>query len=87
MFSEGVIRAFLYYIVNTYPHGISICKMLDQLSRCIMRGGPFNDYWPDSSILDTIDSYVQAEEKESSEFKENWITVEAGAGSIRTVLG
>lgn len=60
--------------------------MLDPLSRCIMKGGPFSDYWPDSGILNMLSSYAQVEEKESTEFKENWISVEAGVGSISTVL-
>jgi hypothetical protein len=86
VFSEGVVQAFLYYIVNAYPQGVSVCKMLDPLSQYIMKGGPFNDYWPDSGILDRLNLYVQDEEKKSSELKENWISVEAGVGSISTIF-
>ena len=74
-FIEAMIQAFLCYVVNVYPRGVKFCKLLDPLAQCIMKGGSFNDYWPDSETLEKLGSYVQIEEKERSGFKGNWVSV------------
>ena len=81
-----MIKALLCYIVNVYPEGLKLCKLLDQLSLHIMKGGACNDSWPDPTILEKLGSYVQAEEKEGREFKENWVSVETPATAIGTLF-
>ena len=85
-FTEAMIQAFLCYILNVYPQGIKFCKSLDPLSQRIMNGGPFNDYWPGSGILEKLGSYSQIEEKERSGFKENWVSVETPISLVSTVF-
>jgi hypothetical protein len=85
-FKEDMIKALLYYIVNVYPEGVKLCKLLDSLSQHIMKGGTYNSHWPDSTILNNIGSYVQTEEKERGSFKENWISVETSASLISAIF-
>jgi hypothetical protein len=81
-FTEGMIKALLCYIVNIYPEGVKLCKLLDQLSQHIMKGLAYNDHWPDSTTLEKLGSYTQTEEKEGSGFNENWVLVETSASAI-----
>jgi hypothetical protein len=72
-----MIQAFLYYVINAYPRGIETSRLLDQLSRCIMEGGPLQDHHrPDASTFEALRSYNQIKEKEMSEFKEDWASIE-----------
>jgi hypothetical protein len=77
-----MVKALLFYIVNVYPAGVKLCKLLDPLSQHIMKGGMYNDHWPDSTITEKLESYVQIEEKEGSDFNENWVSVETSAHAI-----
>jgi hypothetical protein len=74
-------EALVCYIVNVYPEGVKLCKLLDPLSRDIMKGGTGKDYLLDSTP-GKFRSYVQAEEKERSDFRESWVSVESSFGSI-----
>jgi hypothetical protein len=85
-FTEGMIKALLCYIVNVYPEGVKLCKLLDPLSQHIMKGGTYNDLWSDSTILEKLESYAQMEEKEGSDFNQNWISVETSAHAISKLL-
>jgi hypothetical protein len=87
LFIEGMITALLCYVVNVYPKGVKLYKLLDLLSQHIMKGGSCNDHWPDSITLEKLGSYVQIEEKEGGEFKENWVSVETSASAISTLFG
>jgi hypothetical protein len=69
-----MIKALLCYIVNVYPEGVNLCKLLDPLSQHIMKGGTCN-LWPDSTALEKLGSYVQSEEKEGSEFNQDWVSI------------
>lgn len=77
-----ILLSLVSYIVNVYPEGVQLCKLLDPLSQHIMRGGACSDHWPDSTILEKLGSYVQTEEKENSDFNENWVSVETSASAI-----
>jgi hypothetical protein len=81
-----MIQVLLYYIVNVYPEGVTLCKLLDALSQDIMKGGTCNDHRPGSRTLEKLGSYVQKEEKERSDFKENWVSVETSADMISTLF-
>ena len=85
-FTEGMIKALLCYIANVYPEGVKRCKLLDPLSQHILQGGTCNDHWPDSTTLERLGSYVQMEEKEGSNFNENWVSVETTAHAISTLF-
>ena len=81
-----MIQAFLCYVLSVYPRGIKICKLMDPLAQHIIKGGPFNDYWPDAGTLEKLGSYWHIEEKERSGFKENWVSVETPVSPVSTVL-
>jgi len=85
-FTEAMIQAFLCYVLSVYPRGIKICKLMDPLAQYIIKGWPFNDYWPDSGTLEKLGSYMQIEEKERSGFKGNWVSVEATVSLMSTVF-
>jgi hypothetical protein len=80
-----MIQALLCYIVNVYPEGVKLCRLLDPLSQHIMKGGTCNDYRPDSNTLEKIGSYGQTEEKDG-DFMEDWVSVETSPGQIGTVF-
>jgi hypothetical protein len=81
-----MIKALLSYIVNIYPEGVKLCKLLDSLSQHIMKGGTCNDHWPNSALSEKLNSYVQTEEKEESDFNENWVSVETSASAINALF-
>jgi hypothetical protein len=51
-----------------------------------MKQGIDKNYWPDSTMLEKLKSYVQSEEKDGSEFNENWVLVETSASTISTLF-
>jgi hypothetical protein len=85
-FTEGMIKALLSYIVNVYPEGVKLCKLLDPLSQYIMNGGTCYDRWLDSTLSEKLSSYVQTEEKEESDFNKDWVSVETSASAITTLF-
>jgi hypothetical protein len=85
-FSHRMIKTFIGYVTNVYPQGVKACKLLDSLSMHIMRGGSFTTYWPAPDILEELSSYMQVEEKEMNEFKEDWIPVESRASLVSSIF-
>src|SRR5579871_5621739 len=71
-FTEAMIQAFLCYVLSVYPRGIKICKLMDPLAQYIIKGWPFNDYWPDSGTLET--RFVYANRRKGKE----WVQRELG---------
>jgi hypothetical protein len=81
-----MVKALLFYIVNVYLELVKLCKLLDSLSQHIMKGRMYNGHWPDSTIMEKLESYLQIEEKEGSDFNENWVSVETSAHAISTLF-
>lgn len=84
-FTEGMIQAFLHYVINVYPEGVKTCKLLDPLSQCIITGGSLRDHFP-AGTQEQFCSYSQHEEKDRSEFKEDWASVEITVDPLRAVF-
>ena len=80
-----MIQGLLYYVVNVYPEGVKLCRLLDTLSQHIMKGRSCNDYQLDSDTLDRLGSYIQTVEKDG-DFKEDWVSVETSPVQISTVF-
>jgi hypothetical protein len=72
-----VPKALVCYVVDVYPKGVKLYKLLDPLSQNIMKGGTGKDHSPDSTIVEKLRLYVQAKEKERGDFKESWVSVES----------
>jgi hypothetical protein len=81
-----MIQAFLQYVINVYPEGVKTCKLLDPLSQCIVTGGSLRDHFPDAGTQEQFRSYSQHEEKDRSEFKEDWASVETTVDPLSAVL-
>jgi hypothetical protein len=75
-------KALVCYVVNIYPEGVNLCKLLDSLAQHIVKGGTCIDQGLDTTSLEKLRSYVQAEEKERNGFEENWVSAETSAHAI-----
>jgi hypothetical protein len=80
-----MIEALLFYIVNAYPEGVRLCKLIDPISQHIITGEARNGVFLDSGVLDKLKAYVQTEEK-GSELKKKWIMVDCSNRVINTLF-
>jgi len=81
-----MIGALLTYIINAYPQGVRICKMLDSLTESLMKKGALVEQWLGQDILNAINAYTQREEKVRNEFGDDWRLVEIPAGFVRVLF-
>lgn len=66
-----MIQALLTYILNVYPQGVQISRMVDPFVYCIMTGA-LSPVWPTADTLAAINEYEQQKEKECYAEKDQW---------------
>jgi len=80
-----MIAALLTYILNAYPQGIRISRLLDSLVQSLIEGAPPPSPWLKPETLSAIGGYTQTEEKEIFNFGEDWQFIEFPKGFVRIV--
>jgi len=77
--------ALLTYIINVYPKGISIHRLVDPLVRSIMEEDCLPASWPTFETLTALNGYKQQEEKESRRLEDEWHNLEPPKGFVKVV--
>lgn len=63
--------ALLTYILNVYPQGVQVSRMVDPFVRCMMKGAP-SPTWPTAETLAAINEYEQKKEQDCHTEKDEW---------------